>query len=255
MLRKPPCRHLSIREGQPYGGEFTVPKRGDSLGRDPVLERLTSPDGPGHDVVLERQLDLRPAGLRVDRIVEQGVLHLGVDALGALVQLPDPAEFNQRARDTRVARIAGGPHVVERHDVRERPRAEDLQTIVEHRDPDVVAPERVAAMGHRLFPLSSNTFPRSERLLLDPWSIRILTAKSQDFSFKTAGNGTRKVSMLRGSVFTRSLLGKVLDLAISCPKDQTAPPSRHAKPAFSALSHRHPKTHPTLILAQESLNL
>lgn len=49
---------------------------------------------------------------------------------------------------------------------------------------------------------------------------------------KTAGNGTSKVSMLRGSVFTHSLLEKVLDLAISYPKDQTAPPSRHAKPAF-----------------------
>ncbi len=44
----------------------------------------------------------------------------------------------------------------------------------------------------------------------------------------------RYLSMLRGSVFTHSLLGKVLDLAISYPKDQTAPPSRHAKPAFSA---------------------
>ncbi len=184
MLREPPCRHLSIREGQPYGGEFIVPKRGDSLGRDPVLERLTSPDGPGHNVVLERQLDLRPAGLCVDRVVEQGVLHLGVDALDALVQLPDPAEFNQRARDTRVARIAGGPHVVERHDVRERPRAEDLQAIVEHRDPDVVAPERVVAMGHRLFPLSSNTFPRSERLLLDPWSIRIFDSKIAGFQLQ-----------------------------------------------------------------------
>ena len=102
----------------------------------------------------------------------------------SLVQLPDPAEFNQRARDTRVARIAGGPHVVERHDVRERPRADDLQAIVEHRDPDVVAPERVVAMGHRLFPLSSNTFPRSERLLLDPWSIRIFDSKIAGFQLQ-----------------------------------------------------------------------
>lgn len=91
----PPCRHLSIREGQPYGGELIVPKRGDSLSREPVLECLTSPDGPGHEVVLERQLNLRPARLRVDRVVEQGALHLGVDALDALVQLPNPAEFGQ----------------------------------------------------------------------------------------------------------------------------------------------------------------
>jgi hypothetical protein len=68
-------------------------------------------------------------------------------------------------------------------------------------------------------------------------------AISQDFSAETAGSGTFKVSMLRGSVLARSLLGKVLDLAASYPE-------RHL-----SLPHRHPKTHPTLILAQESLNL
>lgn len=52
-----------------------------------------------------------------------------------------------------------------------------------------------------------------------------------------------KVSMLRGSDLARSLLGKVLDLAASHPEEHLS------------LPHRHQKTHPTLILAQESLNL
>ncbi len=37
-------------------------------------------------------------------------------------------------------------------------------------------------------------------------------SKPQDLSDKTAGNGLRKVSMLRGSDFTRSLLGKSIHL-------------------------------------------
>ena len=49
--------------------------------------------------------------------------------------------------------------------------------------------------------------------------------------------------MHREPDLARSLLGKVLDLAAS-----------HLGGHLS-LPHRHPKTHPTLILAQESLNL
>ncbi|MDD6997508.1 MAG: hypothetical protein PUI21_06800, partial [Collinsella sp.] len=44
------------------------------------------------------------------------------------------------------------------------------------------------------------------------------SAKSQDSSTETPGNGTSKVSMLRGSDLARSLLGKVLDLAASYPE-------------------------------------
>lgn len=49
--------------------------------------------------------------------------------------------------------------------------------------------------------------------------------------------------MLRESDLARSLLGKVLDLAASHPEGHLS------------LPHRRAKTHPTLILAQESLNL
>lgn len=49
--------------------------------------------------------------------------------------------------------------------------------------------------------------------------------------------------MLRESDLARSLLGKVLDLAASYPEGHLS------------LPYCHPKTHPTLILAQESLNL
>lgn len=57
---------------------------------------------------------LRTVRLTEDRVIEQEPLHLGVDALHALTELPDSAELQEGVRNPEALRAARLAHVVER---------------------------------------------------------------------------------------------------------------------------------------------
>ena len=146
-LREPLRRHAAPRVGCLNRNDLVLAETVQDLPGDPVLEGVPLSEGPRDDVVLQRELNLRPVRFAENRVVEQEPLHLGVDAPHALVELPDPAELHEDTRDPGVPRVARLAHVVERDRVGEPARAQDLEPVVVHGDPDVVPRVGVVAVS------------------------------------------------------------------------------------------------------------
>ena len=143
--------YLFLQTRKPNGRNFITRQGFKHLFANTLLHGIFRTKHSRCDAVLQNELYLRPTRFRIYRFFQEHFLHLVINSLHTFIELTSPTKFDQSSRNTRIARITSGAHIIQSHDIRQTSRTDDFKTIVIHRYTDIISGKCIITMNYGIY--------------------------------------------------------------------------------------------------------